>query len=242
MIKIRDIAIVLEIKNLNENEGIIKLLSKNHGLYSGIIKKKNSKNDYRPNIGDSVDFFWIARLSQHIGSCKVELIESHFARLMYSKMKLYSLKAITEIILKSFKERAPHQIFFEFVTEYLIKLQRDDFSILSHIDIELKLLKECGYGLDLSRCAANGSKEDLYYVSPKSAQAVSQKAGEKYHNKLLTLPSCLLTLQEPKTKQEVKDAKNLIEYFLYKNIINPLDRLHCRDHCYELLAEYIQKI
>ena len=48
MIKVRDVAIVLEIKNLNENAYIIKLLTEHYGLYSGIIKKKNSN----PSIQD----------------------------------------------------------------------------------------------------------------------------------------------------------------------------------------------
>ena len=53
-------------------------------------------------------------------------------------------------------------------------------------------LAELGIGLDLSHCAATGSRDDLAYVSPKSRQAVSRGAGLPWAAKLLALPGFLL--------------------------------------------------
>jgi DNA repair protein RecO (recombination protein O) len=53
---------------------------------------------------------------------------------------------------------------------------------------ESLLLAELGFGLDLSRCAATGSTEDLIWVSPKSGMAVSRAAGEPYADQLFALP------------------------------------------------------
>jgi DNA repair protein RecO (recombination protein O) len=56
---------------------------------------------------------------------------------------------------------------------------------------ELRLLGALGFGLDLARCAATGARDDLVYVSPRSAQAVSRGAGAPYADKLLPLPAFL---------------------------------------------------
>ena len=50
---------------------------------------------------------------------------------------------------------------------------------------ELGLLDDLGFGLDLERCAATGTNDDLAYVSPKSGRAVSRSAGEPYGDRLL---------------------------------------------------------
>lgn len=59
------------------------------------------------------------------------------------------------------------------------------------VRLELALLAELGLGLDLSCCAATGSRDDLAYVSPKSRQAVSRAAGDPYAARLLVLPAFL---------------------------------------------------
>ena len=60
------------------------------------------------------------------------------------------------------------------------------------VRLELAVLAELGIGLDLSHCAATGSRDDLAYVSPKSRQAVSRGAGLPWAAKLLALPGFLL--------------------------------------------------
>ena len=45
---------------------------------------------------------------------------------------------------------------------------------------ELGLLEELGFGLDLSSCAATGSRDELIYVSPRSGKAVSAAAPRPY--------------------------------------------------------------
>ena len=42
---------------------------------------------------------------------------------------------------------------------------------------ELGLLDELGFGLDLSKCAATGSNDQLSFVSPKTGRAVGLPAG-----------------------------------------------------------------
>jgi DNA repair protein RecO (recombination protein O) len=56
---------------------------------------------------------------------------------------------------------------------------------------ELGLLAELGYGLDLSRCAATGTTQELVWVSPRTGRAVSRGAGAPYADRLLALPGFL---------------------------------------------------
>ena len=90
---------------------------------------------------------------------------------------------------------------------------------------ELGLLEALGFGLDLSRCAATGSSENLCYVSPKSGRAVSGEAGAPYRERLLVLPGFLLGSQnaEP-TPEEIIAGLKLTGYFLTERVLRPHDR------------------
>src|SRR5205807_373754 len=89
---------------------------------------------------------------------------------------------------------------------------------------ELALLAELGFGLDLSRCAATGSSEDLAYVSPKSAQAVSRAAGAPYRDKLLKLPAFLLDGAAQTTACDIGDGLALTGFFLMRHVFEPFGR------------------
>jgi len=81
------------------------------------------------------------------------------------------------------------------VERSLIRTDSDEVTYNLHImlrfDLELALLAELGFGLDLSHCAASGEESELVYVSPKSGRAVSSKAGEPWKERLLSLPAFL---------------------------------------------------
>ena len=85
--------------------------------------------------------------------------------------------------------------------------------------LELGILTELGYGLDLSECAASGVRENLTYVSPKSGRAVCADAGAPYSDKLLPLPAFLLSRDG--LMPNITDAYNSLKltgYFLERNI------------------------
>jgi len=66
-----------------------------------------------------------------------------------------------------------------------------DIWAASYIYWEIGLLRELGFGLDLTKCVATGVGDNLIYVSPKSGCAVSAAAGEEYKDRLLHLPPFL---------------------------------------------------
>ena len=86
---------------------------------------------------------------------------------------------------------------------------------------ETQILAECGFQLDLSRCAATGAVDDLAYVSPKSGRAVSSRAGEPWRDRLLPLPPFLregARFEARPSPDEVAEGFRLTGFFLARDV------------------------
>jgi len=81
---------------------------------------------------------------------------------------------------------------------------------------ELLLLSELGFGLALDKCAVTGSEEDLVYISPKSAMAVSAFAGQEYKERLLPLPTFLKQPALPEW-DDIFDGLRVTGFFLKRH-------------------------
>jgi hypothetical protein len=79
---------------------------------------------------------------------------------------------------------------------------------------ELALLREMGYGIELTKCAGGGDPETLEWVSPKSGHAVSRAAGAPYKEKLLPLPAFLKPEKGEASDEEILKGLRLTGYFL----------------------------
>jgi DNA repair protein RecO (recombination protein O) len=213
----RDRGIIIAKRSLKERISIITLFTESHGLYSGAIRETNKKMGDSLVEGNLVDFFWTARLHEHLGSAKCELIQSYNQSIVANKTKLYAFNSIISLIKKAFHEREPHNNFFPVLLEFLQKTVVD-FTFRDYIKLEIEILTEAGYTLQLDSCVASGSREDLFYVSPKSGCAVSRKMGEPFADKLLRLPEFLIkpTLV---TEEQKKQAFALTSYFLNRHIL-----------------------
>ncbi|RUV99934.1 DNA repair protein RecO, partial [Mesorhizobium sp. M1A.F.Ca.IN.020.03.1.1] len=87
---------------------------------------------------------------------------------------------------------------------------------------ELLILDELGFGLDLSQCAATGSRQDLAYVSPKSGRAVSRAAGAAWHDKMLALPAFLQRGTGVRADAAaLEDAFRLTGFFFTRHVYEP---------------------
>lgn len=72
----KDIGIIIAKKPLKENTAIITVFTENHGLYSGVIRETSKKFGSVNQQSNIVDFLWQARLHEHLGMAKCELIKS----------------------------------------------------------------------------------------------------------------------------------------------------------------------
>lgn len=232
---IKDIGIIIGHKALKETSSIITVLTKHHGMYSGIISRKSKQKTSIYQAGNLVDFFWQARLHEDIGLAKCELIRAYSSFVITDKSKLYALNSIISLIKRLFHERQEHAKFFEKLELYIKNLVIS-FDFKQYIDMELEMLTELGYGLDLTKCAKTGSGQNLYYVSPKSGKAVSKNAGEAYKDKLLLLPQFLLnqSLNEnladnmKREFEQKKQALDLTGYFLNRYLFHDQEQPEAR--------------
>lgn len=208
----KDIGIIIAKKPLKENSAIITVFTENHGLYSGVIRETSRKSGSINQQGNIVDFFWQARLHEHIGMAKCELIKSYAGLLITNKIKLYAFNSIISLIKIAFHERENHNNFFPIFVKYLSSLA-NNFIFEEYIRFELAILQESGYGLELDRCVVTGSQENLKYVSPKSGKAVCLSEGLAYQDRLLILPQFLTSTKCKITNDDKKQAFNLTTYF-----------------------------
>jgi DNA repair protein RecO (recombination protein O) len=227
----KDEGIVLSAYKHGESAAIVNLLTREHGRHAGLVRGgagKRARGIYQP--GNHVVVQWRARLAEHLGSYQCELTSALAAHLLDDRLRLAGLSAACALTEAALPEREPHGALFEIFAALLAALDRKDWLVL-YVRWELDLLRELGFGLDLSSCVATGRNDQLAYVSPKSGHAVSLVAGEPYRHALLTLPSFLLNEEgarsagkDGETPTGISDGLTLTGYFLEHFVFAPNNR------------------
>lgn len=216
-----DEGLIIGIRKHGESSVIVEAMTREHGRHLGIVKGGRSAR-MRPLLqqGNSVELVWRARLEEHLGIYAIEGTTQRAARIMASASALHALHLIGAL-LRLLPERDPHPALHE--TAELIADHCDDMRIAPALIVrmELAVLSELGFQLDLAACAATGVREELIYVSPKSARAVSRAAGEPYRERLLPLPGFLRAAESPTSAQDVRDGFRLTGFFLERDIFAP---------------------
>jgi DNA repair protein RecO (recombination protein O) len=193
-----DEAIVLSLRAHGESSGILEALTRNHGRHLGLVRGGGaSKGRAMLQPGNRLKVTWRARLSEHLGIYTVELARARAADIFEQRAALCGLNALSAIAAAVLPEREPHAAAYEGADALLDMIAAHDFADWAPLFVhwEIGLLNELGFGLDLARCAATGSADDLIYVSPRTGRAVSRAAGEAYRDRLLPLPAFLLGRQ-----------------------------------------------
>ncbi|MFV2054005.1 DNA repair protein RecO [Aliiroseovarius sp. YM-037] len=210
----RDQGVVLAVRRHGETSAILEVFTENHGRHAGVVRGGTSRK-IAPVLqpGNQVDVTWRARLEDHLGSFAVEPIRSRAAGVMDDRLALAGLNAISALLSFALPEREAHpQIYVRSVTLFDL-LGATDAWPLAYLRWELALLEEVGFGLDLTRCAVTGSRDDLAYVSPRTGRAVSKQGAGEWSDKLLPLPMCLLG-QGPVSDAEILDGLVTTGHFL----------------------------
>jgi DNA repair protein RecO (recombination protein O) len=214
-----DRGIVLSARKHGENAIILALLTEAHGRHMGLVRGGTSRKVrglFEP--GNLLDAHWRARLEDHLGSYACELTRAHAASLMDDPLRLAGLSSLCAVVETALPEREAHASLYR-DTLTLIEHLGDEHWLEAYVRFEVALLREMGFGLDLSTCAATGSTENLIYVSPRSGCAVSAAAGEPYRDKLLPLPRFLVSGSEDMIPlSQIREGLRMTGYFLDRNI------------------------
>jgi DNA repair protein RecO (recombination protein O) len=215
-----DEGIVIGVRRHGEANAVVELMTRERGRHLGMVRG-GAGTRMRPLLqpGNSVQAVWRARLDQHLGLYAVEGLTLRAARLIGQAHALYALTHVTGLA-RLLPERDPHPGLFEALAVVLDGL--DDASVAAALVVrfELEVLKELGFGLDLSQCAASGETGDLAYVSPKTGRAVSRTAGEPWRDRLLPLPAFLIGGAAP-DNDAVADAFRVTGHFLQRDVYGP---------------------
>ncbi|RUW67011.1 MULTISPECIES: DNA repair protein RecO [unclassified Mesorhizobium] len=217
----RDEGIILGTRKHGETSAILEVMTRAHGRHLGLVRGGRSRKQ-QPVLqpGNRVDLLWRARLDEHLGTFQAEAIEMNAARLMDSAIAVYGLQTMAAH-LRLLPERDAHGALYETLAVMIAHLDDADAAGELVARFELLILDELGFGLDLSQCAATGSRQDLAYVSPKSGRAVSRAAGTPWHDKMLALPAFLQRSGPSADQAALEDAFRLTGFFFTRHVYEP---------------------
>jgi len=210
----QDQGTILSTRAHGESSAIVEVFTARHGRHAGVVRGGASRKmaaTLQP--GSHVAVSWRARLEDHLGSFTVEPLASR-AGAMGDRLALSGLNAICALLGFALPEREPHERLFA-VTEPLFDVigRAADGWPVDYLHWEMRLIEELGFGLDLTRCAVTGSRDDLIFVSPRTGRAVSREGAGEWAPKLLPLPACLLG-QGPASWAEIGAGLRLTGHFL----------------------------
>ncbi|MCK0208618.1 DNA repair protein RecO [Starkeya koreensis] len=217
-----DEGIILGLRRHGEANAIVELMTAEHGRHLGLVRGGASRRQAAGlQPGNGVRVVWRARLDEHLGAFALEVTAPRAARLMEHAHSAFALSHVGSL-LRLLPERDPHPALhraLEAVVEHLDEARLTGMLIAR---LELMMLSELGFGLDLESCAATGGRNDLLYVSPKSGRAVSRDAGEPWRSQLLDLPYFLVgEVAEPPSRDDVHAAFELTGFFLARRVFEP---------------------
>lgn len=224
----QDHGLVLSTRRHGERDAILEVMTAEHGRHLGLVRGGRSSRQ-APGLqpGNRVQLTWRARLEDHLGHFTAETLESRAGLVLTDAL---ALQAVTHLalLMRLLPERSPHRAVYEAADAICALLPRPDLLGPVLVRFELLILSDLGFGLDLSACAATGSRENLVYVSPKSARAVSREAGEPWASRMLKLPEFLLVdgRIRPESRAALAEGFALTGYFLERHLFEPrgLDR------------------
>lgn len=222
-----DNAVILSCKKFSESSLIVTLFTKERGLHRGLVRgvKKNLATCQTGNI---VHARWQSRLEEQLGNLTLELTSNIAIHIFDDNLRLCALSSICSLINRTFPERDAYEELFVNLLKFLSHLidGNNQYFLQEYIELELCILSNLGYGLDVGKCAAGGNDDDLFYISPKTGRSVSLEFGRQYHSKLLKLPEFLKpqyinnSAQNHDILAQIIDGIKLTDYFLDKYVFS----------------------
>ena len=220
----QDHGIVIARFKHGESSLVVKLLTETHGLHAGLVRGgtgRAARAVYQ--IGNRVSADWRARLPDHLGNYRGELVRAHAAELLDSRRPLAALGAAAALVEATLPEREPNGAVFDAFVSLLDRLVTPEWAP-AYARFEVALLAALGFGLDLSCCAVTGETGNLVFVSPRTGRAVSREGVGAYENRLFPLPPFLIDPGESADAADVAAALRLTGHFLARQALAPAER------------------
>jgi DNA repair protein RecO (recombination protein O) len=218
-------AFVLSARAHGDTGVVVDLLTETQGRRGAYVAGGASRK-MKPFLqaGSRVIADYRARTSDHLGSARLEAVGEGVSALFDDPLALTGLAAAAAVAQGGLPEREPHPGAFLAFEALMSAFQIPDVWPAIFVRFEAGLLEDLGFGLDLSRCAATGTMDDLIYVSPRTGRAVSREAGAPYADKMLKLPPFMLGAQAGLGQGDVGAGLDLTGHFLEQFVFHPQNR------------------
>ena len=214
--QVEDKGFFLGSKQYGEKSSIVFIFSKNHGLIKSLTKF-TKKDSHSFMTLDRISFVWKAKHQDNLGFVKLNLdsgLNLHNNGFLVNLIK----SSASELCLNFLPPWQKNIEIYNELSELLdILNQKIGLIIESYIWWELNFLQYTGYGINLNECSVSGSKENIYYISPKSGNSVTYKVGKKYDKKLFKIPKCFKCKIISNDYHDYCNALEIISFFLRKS-------------------------
>lgn len=208
---------IVNCRKHSENSLIVTLLTKEHGKVCGYVRSGYTKKNLSVfQLGNHLKIEAWSRVDDNMLSLKVELISPYAVNFLSSCDKLQVLSSFCSLCNVCLPELQPVDCLYCFASSFIQLVDKENW-LAHYCFFEFYLLKFLGIGLDLSKCVATGRTDNLAFISPKSAAAVSYEAGLPYQDKLFKFPQFVVAENYNPAKEEMVDLLQMTEFFLNKN-------------------------
>ena len=211
--------VVLQATPYGEGDAVVLLLTSEHGCYRGLVRGGSSRRQRSAwDIGNIVQARWAARTSEQLGTFTGELLDAPLTRVLDSPLLLATVLAACATAAGALPERVMANETYTALVLLLARLVNGDPPFVALVRWELALLRELGFGLDLTRCAITGAEGELAFVSPRSGRAVAATAAGSWESRLLPLPRFLVDEeQNDATRDDLLAGLRLTGHFLSRD-------------------------
>jgi DNA repair protein RecO (recombination protein O) len=215
-------AIVLAIRPHGESGAIVRALTAEAGLLAGYVRGGRSRQ-LRPVLqpGNVILGEWRARTEEQLPALTVELMHSR-APMFREPLPAAAFEWATALTAAALPEGQPYPLVHSALEGLLDAIEAAPAArgwAAALVRYELLMLAELGFGLDLGRCAATGTNDDLAFVSPKSGIAVSRSGAVGYESRLLVLPRFVVA-GGPAEWDDIVAGLKLSAHFLERDLLH----------------------
>lgn len=214
-------ALVLSRRPYGEADVIVRLFYEEHGVLAGLVRGGASRKQSSLWLpGNLVASSWRARLPTQLGYVTGEPIQSIAGRLLDSPLALALLASEISIADGGLPEHEAQPVVFAELVRLVtaIGVFADAPPVALAVRWEASLLAALGYGLTLDRCAITGDRDDLGYVSPRTGRAVSRAGAGQWIDRLLPLPSFMISSEDDGTPSDWLQGLQLTGHFLARHL------------------------
>ena len=220
-----DQGIVLSARKHGESSIIATLLTEHHGRHAGLVRGGSGRRHRGTlQVGNLIRVTWRARLPEHLGNFTCELAQARTATVLSDGDRLAGFSAAAAVLDRSLPEREPLPDTYRALNELLDHIVASPEWPRAYVEWEIELLRELGFGLDLTQCAVTGRRDGLTHVSPRSGRAVTRDATGDYRHRLLPLPAFLTAGDgdsETPLASDIAAGLSLTGYFLEHHVFKP---------------------